>query len=314
MIAFACPGCGTAFAIRDELAGRKTKCPKCEKGLLVPALVAAEVPRTDPAAPAAPLNGTPPPGPAVWALPRGPAQRRWLIAAGVLGVGLLSSLLVAGWFFLQVATLQHRLDDVERTGSALEQQKRNDAAALQTLQKRVRAAEQTASTLEQQKRNDAAVVQALQQRVAELQGGKPAGEEKLPIPGREPSKAAPADDQAWTKACQADTPVAFNAYLNGYPEGAHAQEARQAIDDCHWREACTMNTLQAFNAYLHEHPQGAHLREARQAAEAWQWVGAARENTLAAFQAYLAAYSDGRFASEAKARIEALRSGKPAGK
>ena len=36
MITFACPGCGKNFQVKAELAGRKTKCPKCGQALLVP--------------------------------------------------------------------------------------------------------------------------------------------------------------------------------------------------------------------------------------------------------------------------------------
>ncbi len=36
MIAFTCPGCAKAFSVKDELAGRKTTCPKCRQPLIVP--------------------------------------------------------------------------------------------------------------------------------------------------------------------------------------------------------------------------------------------------------------------------------------
>src|ERR1700722_6760511 len=36
MIAFSCTGCATSFSVKDELAGKKTKCPKCGVSLLVP--------------------------------------------------------------------------------------------------------------------------------------------------------------------------------------------------------------------------------------------------------------------------------------
>lgn len=36
-ISFACPGCKKPYQVADELAGRKTKCPACKTGLVVPA-------------------------------------------------------------------------------------------------------------------------------------------------------------------------------------------------------------------------------------------------------------------------------------
>jgi predicted Zn finger-like uncharacterized protein len=36
MITFSCPHCASSFAVKDEFAGRKTKCPKCDTRLIVP--------------------------------------------------------------------------------------------------------------------------------------------------------------------------------------------------------------------------------------------------------------------------------------
>lgn len=36
MIAFTCPGCAKPFSVKDDFAGRKTKCPKCGQPLIVP--------------------------------------------------------------------------------------------------------------------------------------------------------------------------------------------------------------------------------------------------------------------------------------
>lgn len=46
MIAFTCPGCEKAFSVKDDFAGRKTKCPKCHTVLLVP--MAATAPAAPP--------------------------------------------------------------------------------------------------------------------------------------------------------------------------------------------------------------------------------------------------------------------------
>lgn len=37
MIHFACPSCGKDFQVKDEFAGRRTKCPKCGQAIEVPA-------------------------------------------------------------------------------------------------------------------------------------------------------------------------------------------------------------------------------------------------------------------------------------
>ncbi len=41
MITFACPACQKKLSVKDELAGKKGKCPGCGQGVAVPALVAA---------------------------------------------------------------------------------------------------------------------------------------------------------------------------------------------------------------------------------------------------------------------------------
>jgi len=51
MINFACSGCGKTFSVKDEFAGRKTKCSKCGVSLRVPAGTRS---RTSSSAPAPP--------------------------------------------------------------------------------------------------------------------------------------------------------------------------------------------------------------------------------------------------------------------
>src|SRR5262245_54366619 len=36
MIAFSCAGCGMKFSVKDEFAGRSTRCPTCKQPLTVP--------------------------------------------------------------------------------------------------------------------------------------------------------------------------------------------------------------------------------------------------------------------------------------
>jgi hypothetical protein len=41
-ITLTCSGCGGSFRLRDEMAGRKVRCPECESIQVVPATVADE--------------------------------------------------------------------------------------------------------------------------------------------------------------------------------------------------------------------------------------------------------------------------------
>ena len=43
MIAFNCPGCAKAFSVKDDFAGRRSKCPKCGQALIVPNITLSTV-------------------------------------------------------------------------------------------------------------------------------------------------------------------------------------------------------------------------------------------------------------------------------
>jgi predicted nucleic acid-binding Zn ribbon protein len=61
MIAFKCPGCANSFSVKDQFAGRNTKCPKCGAPLRVPAATGAALSAPVPA----PVAKVPPPPPAI---------------------------------------------------------------------------------------------------------------------------------------------------------------------------------------------------------------------------------------------------------
>jgi serine/threonine protein kinase len=55
MISFACPGCGEKFRVKDELAGKRGKCPKCKAAIMLPAVGPVDGPTLMPAGGPAPL-------------------------------------------------------------------------------------------------------------------------------------------------------------------------------------------------------------------------------------------------------------------
>jgi tetratricopeptide (TPR) repeat protein len=48
MIRFSCPQCHTAFQLKDETAGRKTKCPKCRAAISIPLTIPCDTPPLPP--------------------------------------------------------------------------------------------------------------------------------------------------------------------------------------------------------------------------------------------------------------------------
>lgn len=109
MIAFNCAGCGKSFSVKDEFAGRETRCPKCGATLRVPAFTSTGATVQTPAAP---INLRPQPSPVVQAyppplvtaevLPSPPGaqgkgantKKRLIIAASVGGGVLLTAIIV----------------------------------------------------------------------------------------------------------------------------------------------------------------------------------------------------------------------------
>ncbi len=83
-----------------------------------------------------------------------------------------------------------------------------------------------------------------------------------------PTPAQPnADERAWLEATDAGTVQAWRQYLNAFPDGAHAADARQraqAADDKAFAAALGAGTVVALNQYLTLFPDGAqHVAQAQ---------------------------------------------------
>jgi hypothetical protein len=74
-------------------------------------------------------------------------------------------------------------------------------------------------------------------------------------------------DAAWQEAARQNTPAAYQAYLDRYPGGAHAADARAGIvtarEAAAWARAERLKTPEAWQRYLAEWPDGAHAPIAR---------------------------------------------------
>jgi hypothetical protein len=74
-------------------------------------------------------------------------------------------------------------------------------------------------------------------------------------------------ESAWQEAARRNTPAAYQQYLDRYPAGAHAADARTGIvaarEAAAWTRAERLGTPEAWQRYLAEWPQGAHAAIAR---------------------------------------------------
>jgi uncharacterized membrane protein len=95
--------------------------------------------------------------------------------------------------------------------------------------------------------------------------------------------ARAADDAAYGIAKATNSYASYDAYLAQYPDGAHADEARQieangrrsqstdqasAADDAAFQKAQLANTYDAYNTYMSSYPSGRHAAEAKTARDA----------------------------------------------
>jgi hypothetical protein len=115
------------------------------------------------------------------------------------------------------------------------------------------------------------------------------------------------DELHWRWAAHGDAKSGYASYVQAWPGGRHAPEARARFDAHSWAEAAAVNTIDAFTRYLHAHPDGGHAAAARDGIDALQWQQATAGHSIASYQRYSTSQPRGKFAPEAAAKSAALR-------
>ncbi len=100
----------------------------------------------------------------------------------------------------------------------------------------------------------------------------------------------------------------YERYVQAWPNGRHAAEARTRIEDLLWRETIKADTLARYENYLKRYPQGGFAGEAYTRADTLAWRRADTAETIPSLEAYVKAYPQGRFVAQATTRLAALRS------
>ena len=72
-------------------------------------------------------------------------------------------------------------------------------------------------------------------------------------------------DQDWTNAVVSGSKEALEAYLQKYPNSPHKQEVGDKIDSIDWNVAKAADNADAYQTYLDAHADGAHIEEAENA-------------------------------------------------
>ena len=112
----------------------------------------------------------------------------------------------------------------------------------------------------------------------------------------------PFDDFAFERAQLQDTLEAYTEYLSAFPQGRHADEARDAEA---YLSAQSQGTWEAYIEYLASFPSGRHVEEARRRQEAVEdaaFYRALSQGTAEAYAEYLASFPSGRYIEKARRR------------
>lgn len=134
---------------------------------------------------------------------------------------------------------------------------------------------------------------------------------------------------AWGNACSKNTSVGYQNYLNEYPLGAHAEEARRKVLDCKaaeaeaerqdainaeeeaWTDACRLNAASRFSSFLRKYPYSKYTDTAKMRLKACQesedWRRAKASNNITTLDGFINNYPDNIHVAEAKTIISTIR-------
>lgn len=114
------------------------------------------------------------------------------------------------------------------------------------------------------------------------------------------------DEIHWRWASHKDETANYKSYVETWPDGRHAAEAKVRYDEQAWADAQAANTVQGFERYVQIHGDGRYVPQANDNIESLHWKEATTTNTVRGFQHYIQFHDDGKRVREAKDRIELL--------
>lgn len=120
----------------------------------------------------------------------------------------------------------------------------------------------------------------------------------------------PSEEDEWAKAIAADNAEAYALYLERFPNGANAAEARKRLADLvsrselnAWDRAKLQDNVESYESYLKAYPNGVYAALARQRIndllDNAAWSEAQKTNTPAACRRYLDDFPNGLYKEEA---------------
>ena len=107
----------------------------------------------------------------------------------------------------------------------------------------------------------------------------------------------------------------YKSYLQKFPDGKHAEEARLELNALYeerdWKEITGMNTIPAYETFISRYPSGKHSTEARQKLAGLQeqkaWNDALKSNTIEGYDNFEKSFPSSSHVPEAIEKIKQLR-------
>ena len=120
----------------------------------------------------------------------------------------------------------------------------------------------------------------------------------------------------WEEAQQEGTITAYEEYVERYPDGPNADQARNRIETLRaeqaWAEAQQRDTMPAYQEFLEAYPDAASADEARDRMQTLErqaaWRDLARSDDIDALQTFANEHADSPEAERARARASELES------
>lgn len=119
-----------------------------------------------------------------------------------------------------------------------------------------------------------------------------------------------ADFLSFRRAKEVNVEVSYKRYLEHWPDGKFATEARRSADQAAFKEARQKNLEETYLSYLTSYPNGTFRDQARLRLEAIAFSKAQRDGSVEAIKQFLARHPSGQYGAEARlllARAEQQR-------
>lgn len=114
-------------------------------------------------------------------------------------------------------------------------------------------------------------------------------------------------DRDWKQATGANTILAYESHLAGFPDSPHVVEARAAITQLEWQAADGENTIPAYEKHLARFPDSPHAIEARTAITQLEWQAAHDANSIDSLELFIETHPDAPQHKLAVTALDALR-------